>query len=118
MAARDALALQPHPGEDVAAEAFHQRQSFARAAGDAAERRADRPGRQTRQDLFDQAQALLDLADADPDAGIDVAGLEHRDVELQLIVGRVARTLARVEAAPGRATDIAAGAKLARQFRF
>ncbi len=82
MAARDAVAVEPHPDEHVAAERLDQPEPFA-ARARAVDGNPDRAVRQPLQDLLDQREALLDLADADPDAGIDVAGLEHRHFEVE-----------------------------------
>ena len=78
------LAVEAHPDQHVAAEAFDQRQAFARLAGAALIVAPDRAVRQPPQDLLDQRQALLDLANADPDARIDIAFVEHRHVEIEL----------------------------------
>ena len=69
------------------------------------------------QDLVDDRHALLDLADADPDAGIHVAVLEHRHFELQLIVRRIARRASRVEAPSRSPADVASRPELSRQRR-
>ena len=85
-----------------------------RRAG-ARHRRGSAPSGRPRDDLLDQRHALLDLADAHPDAGIDVALLEHGHVERR--AGRRAdrRSAARIESAARGAADIAAGAELLRQ---
>ena len=57
-----------------------KRQSF---AGAAVERGRDRPVRQTLENLFDKRQALLDLADAHPDASVDVALRQYRNDEVE-----------------------------------
>src|SRR5438105_262641 len=72
--------------------------------------------RQHAEDLLDQDEALLDLADADPDARIDVAGGQHRHIEAQRRIGRVAGRLACIVGAARRAPDIAAAAELAGQL--
>src|SRR5450755_3262273 len=95
------------PHQHVAAKTFDQRYSFARARrSQRGERFTYRPRRKLAQDLIDQRQALLDFADADPDAGIDIALFPHRNLEPQRIVGRVARYAPRIEAAPGGAADV------------
>ena len=76
-----------------------------------------RPSRQAFEDLIDQPEALLDLADADPDPRIDVAVVAHRRLEFELVIGRVANGLARIEGAARGAADIAAGAEGARERR-
>ena len=76
------------------------------------------PSGSSAENLLDQSQALLDLADADPDAGVDVAFGQHRDVEVELVVGRIARRRAarRRRGREARPT-IAAGAELLRAVR-
>src|ERR1700674_3016598 len=76
---------------------------------------ADRSPGQPVDDLLDDREALLDLANADPDARIDVALFSHRDLELELAVGRVSGCAASIERAAGGAADIAAGTVLLRQ---
>ena len=56
--------------------------------------------RQVLQDLLDQAEALLDLANAQPHPGVDVTLGQDRDFELQLVVGRIAGGAAGIERAP------------------
>jgi len=105
MAARDApVWVEPQPYQDVATEALHDGHAFA-LLGYACGIGAEPPDRQAGEDLLDQIDALLDLADADPHPRIDVAGLEHRHFETQLIVGRIGERAASVEgAAAGAAT--------------
>src|SRR4051812_4544922 len=107
MAARDAAGRDAHPDEHIAAEALHQRHAFAGTRGRLG---ADRAFRETAENLFDQPQTLLDLLDADPDTGVDVALVPHRNLEGELVVGRVAGCPARVKITTGRAADMAAGA--------
>ena len=102
--------VKPQPDQDIAAEAFDQRQPFARCTGWL---REDIALRQAGEDLLDQRQALLDFADADPDAGIDVAVLQNRNLEPQPVVRRVRPIAPRIESAARGAADIAAGAELA-----
>ena len=111
-----AVGVEPQPDEDVAAEALDQRQALA-GVRRVAELGADRARRQPLEDLLDQREALLDLADADPDARIDVALVEHRHLEGELVVGRIGQALPRIEGAARGAADIAAGAELPRQRR-
>ena len=53
---------------------------------------ADRAGGQRGEDLLDQREALLDLANADPDARVDIASVEHRHIEAERVVGRIGRS--------------------------
>ena len=71
---------EPHGGEDIAAKAFHQREPLALDAG-GRRLEPDRAFRQPLENLIEQVEALLDLANADPDARIDVAVLAHRELE-------------------------------------
>src|SRR6185295_11352354 len=115
MAARDAVAFETQPHKHVAAEAFDKPQAFAGlAGGDDVSR--DRPVRQVPHNLFDELEALLDLADAHPHPGVDVAGIEHRHLEFELIIWLIPRRLACIEGAAAGAPDIAAGAELSRQL--
>src|SRR6266508_6706849 len=76
------------------------------------DRSADRTCGQVPQDLIDQPEALLDLADAHPDAGVNVTGLEHGNLEREPIIGRIAGRLARIESTAAGTPDITAGAEL------
>ena len=65
--------VEPHMGEDVAAERLDEREALDRplpAPGSAAR---SGPAGQARQHRFDQLEALADLLDPDPDARVDVA---------------------------------------------
>ena len=73
-----ASSIQPDPAEDVTAEAFDQRKSLAGTAG---ERCAKRTGGQMVENLIEQIEALFDLANANPDAGVDIALGKNRDCE-------------------------------------
>ena len=72
----------------------------------------DRADGQRVEDLLNQPEALLDLADAHPDAGIDIAGFQDRNVEVELTVRPISGRLARIKGASARTSDIAAGAEL------
>ena len=89
MAAGDAaIWCQPDPSEYVAAEALDQRDSFAYAAGVfRLGRHLNRAGRQLAKDLLDDAEALLDFTDADPNPGVYVAAGQRRNFELQSGIG-------------------------------
>ena len=65
------------------------------------------------ENLVNQRQALLNFANTDPYARIDVAGGKHRHLECEFVIGCVAGRAARIEAASRGAPDIAAGAELA-----
>ena len=90
MTARDTVALDPQPYQHVAAETFDEPRSLDCLAANDRRIDLDRPTGQALQNLFDEPQALLDLANAYPNPGIDIAGLEHRHLEIELIVWRVA----------------------------
>ena len=97
-------AVEPHPGEDVAAEAFDERHALRLRALGPAPSTATRTlaRRQAFENLLDHAEALLDLADADPDPRIDVAVLAHRHLEAQAVIGRIGERAPRIEAAARR----------------
>jgi hypothetical protein len=116
MTTRDVVAFDPHPCQHIAAESLDKPKTFDDLAACTIDGDADRTVRQASQDLVDQREALLDLADADPHARVDIAGLEHRDLEVEPIIGRVGKRLARIEGAAAGASDIAAGAELPRQL--
>src|SRR5580704_17578032 len=109
MAAHDAQAVEPQPGEHVAAEPFGESQPF-RYSVRSRDRNRDGAVLQTRQYLVHQSETLLDLADAHPDPRIDIARGQHRHIEFKLIIGRIALRLARIKGAAAGAADITAGA--------
>src|SRR5262249_53504038 len=82
MTAPHATILQANPGQHVTAEAFDKPQAFSRSRRgiDLGEEGA---GGQVPNDLLDEAQALLHLTDAQPDAGIHIAVPEHQNVEFE-----------------------------------
>ena len=111
----DAALGDAQPDQHVAAEALRPAPAPRPACAPAATRRLARPaGRSSICSI--RRQALLDLLDADPDARIDVALGQHRHVEVQRVVGRVAGRAPRVEIAARGAADEAAGAEAPRQF--
>ena len=117
MAALDpAVSAEAHPHEKVAAKGLDQGKPLAGAIR-FAELSVDRAVRQALHDLLDQPEALLDLADADPHARIDVAVVAHRHLEIELIVRRIGHRFPRIEGAARGAADIAASAEGARQRR-
>ena len=72
MAALDpAVGAEPHRHENIAAEGLYQSNSL--PGSNRSELCLDGTVRQALHDLLEQPQALLDFADADPDARIDVA---------------------------------------------
>src|SRR5262249_40676849 len=78
---------------------------------------ARRPLGEALQDLLDDLQALLHLADADPYPCIDVAVVAHRHLELERIVGRTVQRLPHVESASRGAANVAPGAERPREGR-
>ncbi len=76
------------------------------------------PSRQPVEDLLDQRQTLVDFANTNPDAGIDVTGIKHRNLEAELVIRRVLQIVPRIEGAAARTADIAAGAVLTHQRRL
>src|ERR1700682_2208290 len=112
MAAHDARAVEPQPSEHVAAEPFGEAEPFRRSTR-GGDRDRDGAVRQARQYLVDQSETLLDLANAYPDACIDIARGQHRHLELNLVIGRIGERLARIEGTTAGAADVTAGAELA-----
>src|SRR6266481_1363189 len=107
------------PCQDVAAETLDQRHALSQAREiRLIDRRMHRAVRQLRENLLDQGEALLDFADADPDARVDVAGIEYGNVEAQGGIGRIARIAAGIEGAPGCPPDVSAAPELPGQLRL
>ena len=109
--------VEPQPDQHVAAERFDQTEAFARFPV-ALDGNGDRAIGQACENLFDQRQALFDLADADPHPRVDIAGVQHRYFECEIVIGRVAGGASRIEAAARRASDISTGAEPAREGRL
>src|SRR6187551_1955529 len=83
-----------------------------------AERCFDRTTRNCVKNLINERQTLLDLADAEPNARIDVTFIAPRHFERQLVIGCVGKRAPGIEGAAGCTADIPAGAELRRQFRL
>src|SRR5437899_5168292 len=115
MTACEAAIFEARPNQHLAAKRFSQSETFAHLTS-RIDRSPDRPRRQVLQDLIDQSEALLDLANAHPDASVDVTRLEHGNFEIEPIVGRIAGGLAGVESAAAGPPDIPAGPALRRQL--
>ena len=112
MTAGDAAVIESNPGQDVAAKALDQRHALAGT------RRRLQPSRavgKAIEDLLDQGQALCHLIDADPDSGVDVAGLTYGRLEGERVIGRIGQGAPGVEGALRSPADIAAGGELAGQ---
>src|ERR1043165_8649704 len=107
----------PDPCQNVAAKSLDQRHPFAcLGRGQRSDPFADRPGGKPVQHLLDQRDALFHLADANPDAGVHVAFLQHRGLESQGVVRRIAGSAPRVEGTAPGATDIPAASELLREL--
>src|SRR5208283_4248754 len=105
MAAGDrAVGGEADMGEDVAAERLDEGEPLAWALR-GGKRGADRPGGKTDEHRLDQVEALADLGDANPYAGVDVASPAGRDLEGQRVVGRVGVITPGVEVAARGAPD-------------
>ena len=117
MAAGDAaLRVDAQPGKHVAAETFDQSHPLADLAG-LTERAARCAVGQPFDDLLDEAEALLDLADAHPDAGVHIAIFARRHLEAELVVRRIGKHFTRVEAAARGPADISPSTERPRQLR-
>src|SRR5580704_1100813 len=92
-----AIISETHPGENVATKAFGKTEPLAGWRGCRIGFGAHRAGRQLLRDLIDQGKALLDLTDADPDAGVDVTLLEHGDLESEPVIRSIAWALSGIE---------------------
>ncbi len=86
MATREAATFESQPHQHVATKRFRYSKTFAHLTS-RLDRGPDRACRQTPQDLIYQPEALLDLANAHPDASVDITGIEHGNFEIELIVG-------------------------------
>src|SRR5512132_4685271 len=78
-----AVGCEPEPDQDIAAERLGKRDALTACYR---HRGPDRALRQPLEDLLEEREALLDLADPDPDPGIDVAVRQDGHVELELVV--------------------------------
>ena len=117
MAARDrAVGAEAQPDQHVAAEAFDQRQAFADFAGGRDIATAIGPsGRRARICSIRPRLCSISRMRIQTRA-LTSPSCEHRHVELQRVVGRIAGRAARVEGAARGAADIAAGAELPREL--
>ena len=107
------------PCQNIAAKALNQRDAF--ACVDLESRRqgsSDWTGGQLPQNLIDDRHALLDLAHADPEAGIHVTVFQHRHFELQRVVRGIARRPSRIERPSRSPPDVASSPELSRERRF
>jgi hypothetical protein len=105
-ASLDPAIAHAQPGQNVAAKSLddgHAFPGFSQLVG----LRPQGALRQPVQYLVDQRETLLDLAHANPDPGVDVALVQHRDLELQAVIGRIGQGPARIEGSAGGAADIA-----------
>src|SRR5580704_8556377 len=110
MATRDpSRILEPQPDENVAPESFNESHAF---AGMRRKVRSRGPAGNPSEDLFHQQERLFHFANADPDAGVDVALFENRHLEAELVIRRIGKCPACIECAPRRAADIASGTEL------
>ncbi len=115
MAAVDATGIvDAEPYQHIASEGFDECHPLARA--DWFDCSAYVTCRQVVQDLLDHGQALFNLLDAYPGTRVHVAFVQHRHVEVKLIVWRVTDRTSRIEVTAGGATDMAAGTEASRQF--
>ena len=105
MAAFDLHAVEPQPGQYVSAKSFSESQSLSPGDDNWDSNRAIR---QALKDLIDQPKALLDFADADPDARINIACRKYWNRKVELIVGSIAGRLAGIDIPAAGAPDIAA----------
>src|SRR5258708_21165250 len=118
MAARDArIAVEAKPSEDITTESFGERDALAGVSW-SCDLGPNFARGQAIEHLRNQPDALLDLANAYPDPRIDVAVVEHRHVERELVVRRIGKRLACIEGAAGGAPDIAARAELLHILRL
>src|SRR5262249_44806650 len=91
-----AVGAEPRPRQNLSAEGLYQRHALAPALWQIGR---DRSGRQAVEQPTQQAEAGLHLLGADPDAGVDIAVRQHRHLEIEIVVRRIARIAAGILAA-------------------
>src|SRR3982074_1137495 len=91
------LIIEPQPHQDVAAKSLDESHAFTCSCRKI---RADRAVWNSRENLFQQRDRLFHFANPDPDAGVDVALLENRYSEVELVIGRIGKRPARIKGAP------------------
>src|SRR5438105_13551466 len=111
MTACEAAIFEARPNQHLATKCFRQSETFPYVTS-RIDRSPDRPRRQVLQDLIDQSEALLHLANAHPNASVDVTRLKHGNFEIEPIVRRIAGCLAGVQSAAAATPDIHAGPDL------
>ena len=105
MAARDAaFRIDAQPCKHVPAEAFDQSETLAHLPCPS-EWLKRLPSRQIVDDLLDEIEALLDLTDANPHAGVDVTVVTHRRHEIEINAGRKGERFAGEKSVPAGAFD-------------
>src|SRR6185437_12844563 len=105
--------IQADPGQDVAAKPFDDRHAFADGfCPRAGSRGLNGAGGQAREYLLDQAQGLPGFLDAYPEPRVDIALVQHRDLEIARVVRSVAGPAPRVAAPVRCAAYVSAGAEL------
>src|SRR5262249_31694698 len=72
----------PEPNEHIAAESFDQGGAFGRSVVERSRFDTERAWRQLVENLKDDGDALLDLANSNPDARVYIAFVEHGDLEI------------------------------------
>src|SRR6185437_9876369 len=103
--------IQADPGQDVAAKPFDDRHAFADGfCPRAGSRGLNGAGGQAREYLLDQAQGLPGFLDAYPEPRVDIALVQHRDLEIERVVRSVAGPAPRVAAPVRCAAYVYAGA--------
>src|SRR3954465_2317286 len=90
---RDAPAIDAHGDQHVAAEGLGHGNALARAIP---KLNARWPRRQVAEPMPQQRDALLNLTDAHPDPGVDVARGEHRHLEDRVVVWRIRKIAAAI----------------------
>ena len=118
MAPIDSAVLhQPDPYQHVTSKALDQRHSFSLLGG-IVHHRVHCSFRQLLQDLLDDRKTLLDLADSNPKARIDIPRLQYWYIEPEFVIGRITRRATCIERAARGATHEAACAELCGMQHF
>src|SRR5690242_1794161 len=116
MAARDfSIRVESDPHKDIAPETLDQAHSL---PGPTAYVSQQRPCRNVVKHPLYEREALLGFTNANPNARIDIAFVQHGDFGRETVIGRIRKRGAGIEGSAGGSPDKAAGAELARQIRF
>ena len=101
------IGIDTHPYQNITAETLNHCDAFAAAALRILPR-LSMPWKAVEY-LLNKPNRLAHLIDAHSDACIDVTRCANRNVEFQVVVGRVSRDFSRIKCPPGCTTYVATG---------